>query len=587
MELIKSCYTTSDPNHIHQLRSLLLRSPNDVIEPFRSLSNYHSTNPHITLMIQSCIQDLKIELPSQCDPSFLYISSLYDPSSSSLQELDRDEELHFENHSLPFSFKSNSSSDQLPPFDSFHLQDSKNRSLIADLISLHDPAVESIDHRDDPYLCSLALYHRDASQLVKLINHNVDLSRTVLSMVQNVNVNDSFVTNLISNGIRPQSNLNQFIQTNADALCMLVDSIVPKNAIDPLLHQKSNLKNSIRIDPDSHLGEFLYSMVPSSFEAPTMVLLPTQMNKFLHSLILKMTSSSQINNNDSLLDKQKSQFAYEMLRKCARQFPLVIYGYLKTIVAVLDTGYHDSISASEIISTGMLKRYQQVLGILILIRKVVFDHLGDFENEILLDAYLKFIKNVIMESDLNRSYVSPEHIELRSFAVRFLNFLNYDHSNASNYVKKNQNVLDQVNKHFKQQQNVVNRGHVVDDDDDDDLLQMLTGCDDEKILEYYSCHVLNLMNCSKYSSVCIVVLLKLLDKNSSHAVRFVEKYISCLKHNDESVRFAVIEHAYDVFTYCQSPYDQQLLKLLFENGSREALSMLSKIVSMYVNTIVS
>lgn len=88
---MQSAYS-NDANSLSILRSLLLSSTDmqEIASHFLSLSSLHYTNPHLTLLILSCLKNVNIK---GGDDIFQYMMSLYVKDDNDVMDMDISEDI--------------------------------------------------------------------------------------------------------------------------------------------------------------------------------------------------------------------------------------------------------------------------------------------------------------------------------------------------------------------------------------------------------------------------------------------------------------------------------------------------------------
>lgn len=130
------------------------------------------------------------------------------------------------------------------------------------------------------------------------------------------------------------------LRNKSQYLTILLNFIMTKSLLDPDFAIKNRNREAIihSLGPRSVLVQFLYYLAPDLFPQPDRVLLATNMDEFLNSLVLKMTDA----------DTRMGDFAFEMMRRCARFYPLLVSRYVKSIGAILQTGNYENATAAEV-----------------------------------------------------------------------------------------------------------------------------------------------------------------------------------------------------------------------------------------------
>jgi hypothetical protein len=575
-KLIESAYA-NDHTAISMLRSLLLskKHTQEITQQFLSLSSLHHTNTHLTLMIISCLDNIQVK---GGDDQFQYMMSLRKSNSTSdIEEYPMQRQLQ-----VPHSHHlvQEKLSKDLPPLDSYF--NSEHRGLIADLITRHDPIVStpSLRRSNDPYLSTLMVHQRDAQQLKQSIDEMLSLGLqglglvgTVLETVEGVQVDERFVQSV--GKILEDQHLSDLMKSKPEYLTILLDSIIPKSLLDPDLENKNRNRKALTeaLGPNSQIIQYLYCLSPDHFPTPDMIKYASKMEVFLHSLVLKMTDT----------EVYISDFAFALLRKCAKCYPKIVCRYIKTLGAILETSNNDLKTAAEVVSRGLIRRYSQVLEIVDALRPEIFNHL-DVINRGLIDKFFLFIRSVLLQVPIHQSFETPEQAQLREFITAFLTFLRtYTSDEAMLYLSKYDDLIRTVTKKFNAEiaekptlenicfvQNQISNGtlQILDHSRPDILPHVL--------------HQLTDLLLTEDAPDAYRLLLRALQFDSNLADVVIPKYLACLQHHDDTIRLNAVAQAYDFFLHCTNRQKNELLQLLFQSGKKDGLNMLTRIMNVYI-----
>jgi hypothetical protein len=578
-DLIKAAYMNDD-NAASTLRSMLLSKQNlvEIASEFEKQAKLHQKNVHLTLMITSCLKNVNVQGGNEL---FKYIISLYKSLDDMNVDMTLDDvepypmrrqlQIHNSHHLVQETLSRN------PPVLNEYLT-TPHRGLMADLITNNDPTVSepSLSNSNDPYLTTLIMHNCDASQLrksaydrLKLGLNGLQFTSTVLELVEGLEIDENIVRSIASLLTESGESIRTLIQSKSEYLTVLLDSVLPKSLLDDGLEKKNkNCKALVQLlDRNSQLLQYMYCLAPNIFPQPDTITFSTKMDKFLHSLVLRMTDT----------DTRMSDFAFEMLRKCARSYPVIVSRYSKSIGTLLETENIESITATEIISSGLIKRYSQVLGIMEALSQT--EHNLNIINTTLVDKFFHFIKNVILEVPVNHSYETPEQLQLKKFISLFLKFLQSHkifNSHGEDITKMCQrfnltNELETVPIHV-----ICDVQSSLEIDVQDTLLS-LEQCNTD-LLPHIIPQLLDLL-LTEYATMAYPLILRALQYDIRLTSIVIPNYLKCLQHHDSIVRANAVTFAYDMFPLCTYGQDQELLRLLFEN--KDGLHMISRIMSMF------
>jgi hypothetical protein len=278
-----------------------------------------------------------------------------------------------------------------------------------------------------------------------------------------------------------------------------------------------------------------------------------------------------------------SDFAQSLMCKYARQYPLIVCRYIKTATAILTPGNSDIDTAVEVITDGSMRRYAQVLEILDATRPELFNHLDILSA--LLEKFFLYIKTELMHVPMNPMEDSDEQLQIKEYIQQFLIFLKgFESQRAVAYLLKHRNFIQAIETYFGvsiPEKPPLERITQVQANMSTRMLESLEQSKHD-ILPYVV-HQLCDQLLTENALIAYRLLLQTLRHYPLLAKEIIPKYLECLMHFDDTVRLRAISHAYDIFPYCSTHQDQDLLWRLFQSGKQEGLNMLTRILNMLIN----